>query len=193
MRQRHLVTVFALLCIVAGMGTLVAYSVPLYELFCRVTGYGGTTQVATGPAGRVIDRRITVRFNADRDGALPWRFAPQQDRVEVRVGEPVLAFYRAESTAPVPVAGTATFNVTPAKAGRYFNKVECFCFTRQSLAPGEVVDLPVQFFIDPAIADDRNLDDVSTITLSYTFFRAIGEAAGETRSSARATAGPAVN
>jgi cytochrome c oxidase assembly protein subunit 11 len=193
MRQRNLVTVFALLCILGGMGTLVAYSVPLYQLFCRVTGYGGTTQVATAPSGRILDRKITVRFNADVDRQLPWRFAPEQDRIEVRVGEQALAFYRAESKASEPVVGTATFNVTPAKAGQYFNKIDCFCFTEQKLAPGEVADLPVQFFIDPALARDPNLDDVTTITLSYTFFRAIGRAAERAPPPRDAAGRPAMN
>jgi len=194
MRQRNLVTVFALLCIVGGMGTLVAYAAPLYDLFCRVTGYGGTTQVATASADRVLDRRITVRFNADAASELPWRFQPQQRQIDVRVGEQALAFYRARSTADEAVTGTATFNVTPAKAGLYFSKIDCFCFTEQTLQPGETVDLPVQFFIDPAIADDPNLDDVTTITLSYTFFRAIGRtAAGAPPSRDAAAARPPTN
>ncbi|MBT5050046.1 MAG: cytochrome c oxidase assembly protein, partial [Rhodospirillaceae bacterium] len=123
-------------------------------------------------ADRILDRRVKIRFNADTNMALPWRFAAVQDSVTIRVGEQVLAFYEAQSNAEVPVVGTATFNVTPAKAGQYFNKIDCFCFTEQTLDPGQRVDLPVQFFIDPAIAEDRNLDDVKTITLSYTFFRA---------------------
>lgn len=183
MRQRNLVTVFGLLCILGAMVTLVAYSVPLYELFCRVTGYGGTTQVAEA-SGRVIDRTITIRFNADRADDLPWRFVPQQTSMVVRVGEPNLALYRAESKSDETVTGTATFNVMPAKAGLYFNKIDCFCFTEQVLAAGEVADLPVQFFVDPAIADDPNLDDVTTITLSYTFFRSVDQTA-EARSASR--------
>lgn len=193
MRQRNLVTVFALLCIVAGMGTLVAYAAPLYDLFCRVTGYGGTTQVATASADRILDRRITVRFNADAASELPWNFRPQQRQIDVRVGEQALAFYRAQSTAHEAVTGTATFNVTPAKAGLYFSKIDCFCFTEQTLGPGETVDMPVQFFIDPAIADDPNLDDVTTITLSYTFFRAIGTAADGAPPPRAAVARPATN
>ena len=146
-------------------------AVPLYEAFCRITGYGGTTRVADAAPERAIDRRIVVRFNADVDRALPWRFAPAQDRIELRVGEQGLAFYRARNLSGSPVTGTATFNVTPQKAGQYFNKIDCFCFTEQRLEAGAEADMPVAFFVDPAIADDPNLDDVTTITLSYTFFR----------------------
>ena len=187
MRQRNLVTVFGLLCILGVMVTLVVYSVPLYELFCRVTGYGGTTQVAEA-SGRVIDRTMTIRFNADRADDLPWRFVPRQTSMVVRVGEPNLAFYRAESKSDEAVTGTATFNVMPAKAGLYFNKIDCFCFTEQALAAGETADLPVQFFVDPAIADDPNLDDVTTITLSYTFFRSVHQAAAAGPASRNVTA-----
>ena len=176
MVNRKGMTLVGLLAILGVMGTLTAYSVELYEIFCRVTGYGGTTQIATGPADRVLDRRIKIRFNADTNRALPWRFEPVQASVTVRVGEQALAFYEAQSNGTEPVVGTATFNVTPAKAGQYFNKIECFCFTEQTLEPGQRVDMPVQFFIDPAIAQDRNLDDVRTITLSYTFFRARSQA-----------------
>jgi cytochrome c oxidase assembly protein subunit 11 len=171
MRAGKRATVMLALGLLAGMGTLTAYSSTLYSLFCQLTGYGGTTQVATGPAGRVLDRTITVRFNADIDPGLPWRFVPTQTAVEVRVGENALAFYRAASLSDRPVSGQAVFNVTPAKAGLYFNKIDCFCFVEQTLNPGQEVDMPVQFFIDPAIADDRGLDDVTTITLSYTFFK----------------------
>ena len=153
------------------MSTLTAYSVELYEIFCRVTGYGGTTQVADRGIDRIVDRKITVRFNADISSALPWRFEPVQDSMTVLVGQPALAFYQAESNNDKPVVGRATFNVTPAKAGQYFTKIDCFCFTEQTLNPQQVADMPVQFFIDPTIVEDRNLDDVSTITLSYTFFK----------------------
>ena len=113
---------------------------------------------------------MTVRFNADVGKAMPWHFAPAQDRVKLKVGEQALAFYRAKNNSNRTITGTATFNVTPAKAGQYFNKVECFCFTEQELKAGGEIDMPVTFFIDPAIADDPNLNEVTTITLSYTFF-----------------------
>ncbi len=164
-------TVCGLALILAVMTGLTSYSVTLYELFCDITGYGGTTQRADAPADRILDRKITVQFNADVNAQLDWDFEPAQRQVELRVGEKGLAFYRARSTATVPVNGTATFNVTPNKAGLYFVKVECFCFTEQTLEPGQAVDMPVQFYIDPEIANDRNLDEVETITLSYTFFR----------------------
>ncbi len=172
MKGRNALTVAVLLIMVGGMGLLTAYSAELYSLFCRVTGYGGTTQIADAPAARVIDRFITVRFNADVNSALPWRFEPAQGPVRVRIGEPTLAFYKARSLANEPITGTATFNVTPAKAGAYFAKTECFCFTEQTLKAGAGATLPVSFFIDPALVVDRGLDDVTTITLSYTFFRA---------------------
>lgn len=171
MRGRRLVTVLGAICILAAMGTLTTYSVTLYRLFCQATGAGGTTRVATGPSGPVLDRTITVRFNADVDPKLPWRFEPAQGPIKVRVGEPTLAYFRAKSLSNVPITGQAVYNVTPDKAGIYFDKIACFCFTQQTLQPGQTVDMPVQFFIDPAIAKDRNLDDVTTVTLSYTFFK----------------------
>jgi cytochrome c oxidase assembly protein subunit 11 len=172
MRRGKTMTVLALLAVIGAMTTLTAFAVPLYQAFCRITGYGGTTQVAERLPSRLIDRTITVRFNADVNPALPWRFQPPQDAIRVRLGEPALAVYTARSRAGVAITGTATFNVTPAKAGIYFNKIECFCFTEQTLNPGQRADLPVSFFIDPEMAADRNLDDVTTITLSYTFFKA---------------------
>jgi cytochrome c oxidase assembly protein subunit 11 len=185
-RANKAVTVLALFGLLGGMTTLVVYSVPLYRLFCQVTGYGGTTRTADGATGEVLDRVITIRFNADIDPGLPWRFQPAARKMDVRVGEPQLAFYDATSKADAPVAGTATFNVTPAKAGQYFVKIDCFCFTEQTLAAGESVKMPVQFYVDPAIARDRNLDDVSTITLSYTFFKAL-EQGGDAAPPARTT------
>lgn len=157
--------------VAAGMVGASYAAVPLYEIFCQVTGYGGTTQTAEIAPDKILDRKMTIRFNADVDRKLPWKFAAVQDRVEVRVGENALAFYRARNTSDRAVVGTATFNVTPLKAGQYFNKIECFCFTEQRLEAGGEVDMPVSFFVDPAIADDPNLNDVTEITLSYTFFQ----------------------
>lgn len=171
--SRQTLTVLGVVTILGSMTTLTAYSVPLYQLFCRVTGYGGTTQVAAGPADRMLDRRITIRFNADISPALPWRVEPPQDSISLRVGEKALASYTVQSLSDRTLTGTATFNVVPAKAGRYFNKISCFCFTEQTLAAGETVTMPVQFYVDPAIADDRGLDDVTTITLSYTFYKSL--------------------
>lgn len=156
--------------VVAGMVGLAYASVPLYDLFCRVTGYGGTTQRADAAPEAQGERIFTVRFNADVDPSLPWGFRPAVNATDVHVGEERLAFYRAVNESDEPVTGTAVFNVTPQKVGSYFNKVQCFCFEQQTLQPGETMDFPVSFFVDPEIADDPNLNDVKTITLSYTFF-----------------------
>jgi cytochrome c oxidase assembly protein subunit 11 len=157
--------------VVVAMVALSFAAVPLYRIFCQVTGFGGTTQVAKDAPGATGDRHFKIRFNADVNPELDWAFQPQQREMTVQMGEAGLAFYRAENRAEQAVTGTATFNVTPLKAGQYFNKIECFCFTEQRLAAGEAVDMPVTFFVDPAIADDPNLAEVTTITLSYTFFR----------------------
>lgn len=171
--------------LVTGMGGLAYASVPLYELFCQVTGYGGTTQVSEAPSGITVDRTVKVRFDASVNPELGWSFEPVQGSVIVRAGENMLAFYKAENTSDETVVGTATFNVSPDKVGIYFNKVECFCFTEQVLRPGERVDMPVNFFIDPEMANDRNLEDVTTITLSYTFFRATDQARARAMGQAR--------
>lgn len=158
---------------VVFLGTMVGMSyaaVPLYELFCQVTGYGGTTQVAETHADRVLERDITIRFDANVAGGLPWKFKPVERQVTLKVGETGEAAYGFTNTGEAANVGTSTFNVTPLSAGVYFNKLECFCFTEQQLAAGESVEMPVVFFIDPAIADDPELDLVNTITLSYTFF-----------------------
>ncbi len=159
--------------VVAGMVGLSFAAVPLYRLFCQVTGFGGTTQVAEAAPAQMGERIFTVRFNADLSRGMPWRFQPKQREMTVRVGEPGLAFFVAENLAKTPITGTATFNVTPLKVGPYFSKVDCFCFEEQRLAPAERVDMGVSFFVDPAILEDRRMDDVKTITLSYTFFRAL--------------------
>ena len=169
--RRNAITLVALISIVGGMAGLAYASVPLYRWFCQVTGFGGTTQIAEAAPRRVVDRVITVRFNADVNSTLPWRFKPVQRTVDVKLGEEALAFYTATNLIDETVTGSATFNVTPAKAGAYFSKIACFCFTEQVLAAGQSVDMLVSFFIDPDLGDNRNLDDVTTITLSYTFFR----------------------
>lgn len=171
-------TVAATLGAIAAMVALVAASVPLYDLFCRVTGYGGTPQVSAAVSDAMSERSVTVRFDATVMRDLPWNFRPAQRQMTVHLGENVLAFYTAENHSDRPVAGHATFNVTPAKAGRYFNKIECFCFTEQVLSPGQKVEMPVAFFVDPALATDPGTEEVLTITLSYTFFRARGETTG---------------
>ena len=145
-------------------------AVPLYDLFCRVTGYGGTTNRAAEQSTVITGRPMTIRFDANTARGMAWNFEPVQRSVDIQVGENGLAFYKAVNPTSRTIKGTATFNVTPQKAGRYFTKIDCFCFTEQVLAPGESMDMPVSFYVDPAIEDDPNLSDVNTITLSYTFF-----------------------
>jgi cytochrome c oxidase assembly protein subunit 11 len=188
---RNLRTLAVLGAFVAGMGGLAYASVPLYEIFCRVTGYGGTTQVAGVKSTEMIDRVMKVRFDSNVNPALDWTFSPAVKSMDLKVGENALAFYRAENQGAEIIVGTATFNVTPDKAGLYFNKVDCFCFTEQVLKPGQKVDMPVTFFIDPTIAEDPNLEDVTTITLSYTFFRADDQSAAERVEQARLETGDA--
>jgi len=134
-----------------------------------VTGYGGTTNVAEAPSPTVSTRVMTIRFDATVNG-VPWSFQPDRRMIRTHVGETTLAFYRAKNHGSAPIVGSATFNVTPLKAGQYFSKIDCFCFYEQRLEPGQVAEMPVTFFVDPAIENDRNMDDVNTITLSYTFY-----------------------
>ncbi len=179
------VTAWVLVGVIGGMLGLTAAAVPLYRLFCQVTGYGGTTQVAERTPVAVSERTIKVRFNADVDPDLPWRFRPLQREVEVKIGETNLAFYRAKNVSDRPIVGRAMYNVTPFKAGPYFDKIACFCFDQQVLQPGEEVDMPVSYYVDPAILDDPNLRDVKTITLSYTFFMLEDETEALVRAQAR--------
>lgn len=157
--------------VVAGMVGMSFAAVPAYKAFCQVTGWGGTTQRVDRAADRTLARRMTVRFDGTVNGDLPWRFKPEQISQTLNIGESGLAFYEATNLSDEPVIGRASFNVSPAKAGVYFQKIECFCFTEQVLQPGETVSMPVTYFIDPEIADNRHLDEVETITLAYTFFR----------------------
>lgn len=172
LRRRNRKTLSVLAAVVFGMVGLAYASVPLYRIFCQVTGFGGPTQQAAAAPGAVADRMMTVRFDSSVSPTLPWRFAPAQPSVEIKVGESGLAFFTARNLSAAPITGSAVFNVTPLKVGKYFNKIDCFCFTEQTLAPGQQVDMPVSFFVDPAIMDDTNMGEVKTITLSYTFFRA---------------------
>lgn len=175
-RTRKTASAIALFAIVAGMTGLSFASVPLYRIFCQTTGFGGTprTENVAAPVA-VIDREVAVRFDANVNPDLPWRFAPVRRQVEVRLGEETLIHYAAANLADQPVSGTAAFNVSPDAAARYFNKIECFCFTEQTLAPGQEVSMPVLFYIDPAIADDPDARDIRKITLSYTFYRMEGD------------------
>lgn len=163
-------TLYPLLAIVLGMLMLTYAAVPFYNLFCKVTGFGGTTGRTAEAPGRVAAREITVRFNADTDPRLPWKFVPLERAVRMHVGENRLVAFTATNESNRETRGTATYNVTPHLAGRYFQKIQCFCFEEQRLKPGETVTMPVSFFIDPAILDDKDLAGLTNITLSYTFF-----------------------
>ncbi len=167
--QKNRRLVIGLGVVVVGMVGMSYAAVPLYDLFCRVTGYGGTTQVAAERSSTVSERPIKVRFDAMTTN-INWAFQPIQRQIEIKVGENALAFYRATNRASKALTGTASFNVTPLKVGAYFSKIECFCFTEQTLGPAETIEMPVAFFVDPAIDEDPNLKDVKTITLSYTFY-----------------------
>lgn len=147
-------------------------SVPLYGVFCRVTGFAGTTQVAEALPDVVLDRKVTVNFNADTDDGLPWYFAPEQRQIEVKLGQKGFTAFIAKNKTDKPITGAAIYNVTPLKVGKYFHKIQCFCFDEQTLDPHEEANMPVLFFVDPKMDEDPNMDDVKTITLSYSFFKA---------------------
>ena len=168
-------TIFAVALVGCGMLGLSFAAVPLYDLFCRVTGYGGTTQVAASGAGQILDREMVVRFDSSVNRKLPWHFTPEVVKLKVRVGETNLASYTATNQGDAPLVGTATFNVTPDKMGQYFNKIECFCFQEQLLEPGESMSMPVTFYVDPEIINDKYAKEVKTITLSYTFFKSLDD------------------
>ncbi len=165
-RQKTLV---GLVCMVLVMASLSFAAVPFYDWFCRVTGFGGTTGVAEAGQDIILDRTMTIRFDASKDAGMPWDFRPVAHRMEVRIGETNLAFYEAYNPTERTVAGTASYNVFPYSAGGYFIKIACFCFEEQILKPGERVTMPVSFYVDPAIVDDPEAKDLHTITLSYTF------------------------
>ncbi len=155
--------------VVIVMGSLAWASVPLYDWFCRVTGFGGATSVAEAGSDVVLDRTIKVRFDASLERGMPWEFRPIEREMEIRIGETGLAFYEAYNPTDRPVAGSASYNVAPYSAGGYFTKIDCFCFELQVLQPGERVLMPVTFYVDPEIVDDREAKYVNHITLSYTF------------------------
>lgn len=168
-RTRNVAIVTASVATVALMVGLSFAAVPLYRLFCQVTGFAGTTQIAAAAPGAVGSNVMTVRFDANVAPGLAWRFTAPEP-VEVRLGEERLVAFEALNISDEPLLGTATFNVTPLQVGRYFNKIQCFCFTEQLLLPGERKEFPVTFFVDPSITEDADGTGVSTITLSYTFF-----------------------
>lgn len=162
-------TVAQLCAVVVVMGGLAWASVPFYDWFCRVTGFGGTPLVAEAGADTVLDRTIKIRFDASLERGMPWEFKPVAHSTEIRIGETGLAFYEAYNPTDRPVAGSASYNIAPYDASGFFTKIDCFCFEEQILAPGERVQMPVSYFVDPGIVNDREGRFVHTITLSYTF------------------------
>lgn len=183
--SRNNAVVVSCLAVVVGMVGLSYAAVPLYDLFCRVTGYGGTPQRAEAAPGAIGDRIITVRFDTNIDRELPWTFLPEQRAVQVKAGENRLVFFRAVNNSDRPIVGHATFNVVPDRAGRYFSKIQCFCFTEQRLEPGQSVEMPVSFFINPEILTDRDGGSIHEITLSYTFYAAVNQKAVEKTTAAQ--------
>lgn len=157
---------------VAGLMLGLSFAaVPFYDWFCRVTGYGGTTATAQAPEGQALEQTVLVRFDANTSKGMPWEFRPMQKSMTVRIGESALAFYEAHNPTDAAVAGQASYNVTPHQAGRYFDKIACFCFTQQVLQPGERVEMPVSFFVDPDMLGDPDANGVRVITLSYTMYQ----------------------
>jgi cytochrome c oxidase assembly protein subunit 11 len=170
-RRSNLRTAVALLGVVVLMAGASFAAVPLYSLFCQVTGYGGTTSVASAPSAQTLDRTVTVSFDANTAPDMPWEFRPKGGSIELKLGETGLVFYEAYNPTDEPIAGQAGFNVVPFEVGRFFDKIACFCFEMQVLQPGERIDMPVSFYVDPAMLDDLEARGVSSITLSYTMFR----------------------
>ncbi len=163
-------TVMQTVSVVVLMGGLAWASVPFYNWFCRVTGFGGTPGQVTAGSDEVLDETVKVRFDGSLNDGMPWEFKPVVREMEIRIGETALAFYEAYNPTDKPVAGQASYNVTPYTAGAFFEKIDCFCFTEQVLAPGERVQMPVSFYVDPEMVSDRDGKFVHTITLSYTFY-----------------------
>ena len=163
-------TLFQTIGLVLIMGGLAWASVPFYDWFCRVTGFSGVTAVATGDSEIILDKTIKIRFDASLERDMPWDFKPVQREMTLRIGETGLAFYEAYNPTDRPVAGSASYNVAPFDAGGFFAKIDCFCFEEQVLQPGERVQMPVTFYVDPAIVEDRDAKYAKSITLSYTFY-----------------------
>jgi cytochrome c oxidase assembly protein subunit 11 len=168
-RRRHRAIAAWLAVLVVVMVGASYAAVPLYRLFCQVTGFDGTPRIAAEAPDTVLDRTITVRFDGNVAPGLPWRFAPVQNTMTVKIGENAMAYYTATNTSDRPVKGTATYNILPQLAAVFFNKIQCFCFTEQVLQPGETAQFPVSFFIDPQIVGDRDARSVTHVTVSYTF------------------------
>jgi cytochrome c oxidase assembly protein subunit 11 len=170
-RRRDLLVAAACGVFAAGMVGMAFAAVPLYDWFCRTTGFGGTPMLAAAAPAQALDRKVIVRFDANVAGGLPWRFMPEQSFVEVRVGDVLTVNYIAINESDREIVGNATYNVSPPTVGAYFSKINCFCFTEQRLAPGEKREMPVVFFIDPKLVQDSEHDNLNTITLSYTMYR----------------------
>ena len=168
-------TILSVFGVVFFMVALSFASVPLYRLFCQVTGFGGTTMQAEKLPDTVLDRTVTIHFDANTSRNINWSFQPEKNQETVKLGQQGLISFNAENKADVPTAGTAVYNVTPAKVSKYFHKIQCFCFGEQILKPHESVQMPVMFYIAPEMAQDKEMDDVTSITLSYTFFPAESE------------------
>lgn len=164
-------TLLGLVAVVLTMGALAWAAVPFYNWFCRVTGFAGTTQVATQAPDKMLDEVIRVRFDSNVDEDLGWTFRPIESKMDVRIGQDAMAFYEAINNTDETITGTASYNVAPDVAGYYFSKIQCFCFTEQTLKPGERVEMPVNFYVDPELLEDPDADWVRDITLSYTFHR----------------------
>lgn len=163
-------TAAQLVGVVVLMGGLAWASVPFYDWFCRVTGFGGITNVAESASDTILEQKITIRFDASKEKDMPWTFKPVEREMKLRIGETGLAFYEAHNPTDRPIAGSASYNVTPYQAGAFFSKIACFCFEEQILQPGETVQMPVTFYVDPEIVDDREGKYIHTITLGYTFY-----------------------
>ena len=174
LQQKMRRTVYACTGIVVGMVGLAYASVPLYDLFCKVTGFGGTPVVRASNSSEVADRIISVRFDANVSPGLSWRFSPETPEVKVKLGETTTVYYKVTNTGDKPATGIATYNVQPDLAGTYFSKLECFCFTEQTLKPGETIESAVVFYIDPRLVEDADIKDLSSVTLSYTYFPSKG-------------------
>src|SRR5215472_2921034 len=172
-RRRHVIAVLGSLALVGAASVLTAYSATLYRIFCEATGYLGTTQRVDSDQSETRPETMVVRFDTSIAPDLPWRFEPEQPQVTVHLGEQTLVYFRATNLSKEQVVGHATFNVQPDAVGRYFNKIQCFCFTEERLAPGETAEMPVLFYVDPAILQDPDVGGISTITLAYTFFKSV--------------------
>ena len=164
--KKLVIRLVSLVCFMLAMSFA---AVPFYDWFCRVTGFGGVTQVAGEASSKILDRKIEIRFDGSLESGMPWQFKPVARTMDLRIGETGLAFYEAHNPTDKPIAGTASFNVFPYSAGAYFTKIDCFCFEMQVLQPGETVQMPVTFYVDPEIVDDLEAKYVKSITLSYTF------------------------